>query len=142
MYWRRASSGVPSHDAAKQDGDQSTPRRLSHGWKSPSGCRNIRLDTPFSDAASVDSVTFGRVVHQQMDMVVPAVKFHQPGFEFLAHIREDGLHRLKALLAEYNAPISGHEDQMHMQREYAVPPVTQAGVCLSWRTLHFPCKWF
>jgi hypothetical protein len=83
-----------------------------------------------------------RVVHQLMDVVVPAVKFHQPGFEFLAHIREDGLHRLKVLLAEYNALISGHEDQMHMQREYAVPPVTQVGVGFSWRTLHFPCRWF
>jgi hypothetical protein len=62
-----------------------------------------------------------------MDVIVPAVKFHQRGFEVLAHVGKDGLHRLKVLLAEYVAPISGHEDQMHMQREYAVPPVPQVG---------------
>jgi hypothetical protein len=67
-----------------------------------------------------------------MDVIVPAVKFHQRGFEVLAHVGKDGLHRLKVLLREYVAPISGHEDQMHMQGEYAVPPVPQVGVCFPW----------
>jgi hypothetical protein len=44
-----------------------------------------------------------------MDVVVPAVKFHQPGFEVLAYVGKDGLHRLKVLLREYVAPISDHE---------------------------------
>lgn len=61
-----------------------------------------------------------------------AVKFHQLGFEVLAHAGKDGLHCLKVLFPEHIAPISGDEYQVHMQGKDTVPSVPQIVICLAW----------
>lgn len=63
---------------------------------------------------------FGRVMHQEMDMVLLAIEFHEFGLEIPAHILKYVPHGVQDSLCEDFSAILGHEDEMHMQVEDAV----------------------
>lgn len=65
----------------------------------------------------------GRVVDEQMDVVVFAVELHQLSIKILTHACQDQLHGIEMLLPEHVAPIFGYEYQMNVKRKYTVPSV-------------------
>lgn len=67
---------------------------------------------------------FGRIVHQQMNVVVLAVKLDQLRFKLLANVGKHAAHILKNGFGEHMAAVFGHKDQMNMKIEYTVPPVS------------------
>lgn len=66
----------------------------------------------------------GRVVDQQMHMIMFAVELHQLSLKVLADAGQDGVHGLQVLLLEHIAPVLGNEYQMHMQDKDTVPSVS------------------
>ena len=67
-----------------------------------------------------------------MHRVMFAIEPDRPGLEVLANVCEDPVHRVQVLLVEHVAPVPGDENQMHVKRENAVPPVAKFAVCFSW----------
>ena len=66
---------------------------------------------------------FGRVVDQQMHVVVVAVELHQLGIKILADTCENQLHGIEMFFVEHVAPILGYEYQMNMEGKYAMSSV-------------------
>src|SRR5690606_30797752 len=67
----------------------------------------------------------GRVVHQQVDVIVLAVELHQFRLEVGADAGEDVTQVVEDFLGEHFAPVFGHEDQMHVHQKDAVPTVRE-----------------
>src|SRR6266702_6415450 len=63
---------------------------------------------------------FGRVFHEQVDVVVFAVHLHQRGVRVRADVGEDAAQEVDSLCVEHTAAIFCYEDQMHVQLENAV----------------------
>ena len=62
----------------------------------------------------------GRVVDQQVYVIVFAVELHQLGIKIFADACDNQLHGIEMLLLEHIAPILGYEYQMNMEGKYAV----------------------
>ena len=63
----------------------------------------------------------GRVVHQQVDVIVLTVELNQFRLEVGTDAGEYPVQVIEDFLGEHFAAIFGHKDQMHMHQEYAVP---------------------
>ena len=66
----------------------------------------------------------GRIVDQQMHMVVFAIELHQLRIKILAHAGEYQMHGIKMLLFEHVATIFCYEYQVDMKGENAMSSVT------------------
>jgi hypothetical protein len=77
---------------------------------------------------------FGRIAHQEMDMVLRAMEFPEVGLEIPADILEYSPHGVQDGLGEDFPAVLGHEDEMHMQVENAVPARADIA-CLSHRPM-------
>ena len=69
----------------------------------------------------------GRVVHQQMNMIVPAVHLDHLRLEIGADRGEDLAHVVPHRLGEHMATVFGYEDQMDVERKDAVPTAPKIG---------------
>ena len=70
----------------------------------------------------------GRIVDQQMYVIVFAVELHQLGIKILADACENQLHGIEMLFLEHVAPILGYEYQMHMKSENTMPSMAQIAI--------------
>jgi len=64
---------------------------------------------------------FRWIVHQEMNMVFLPVKLYEIGLEVTAHVLEYAAHGIQDGLCEDFSAILGHEHEVHMQVENAVP---------------------
>ncbi len=66
----------------------------------------------------------GRILHQQMRMIVLAVHLHQRGLEVQAHAAEDAAQRIDGRAVEHLAAVFRHKDQVDVHLENAVSSVS------------------
>lgn len=74
---------------------------------------------------------FGRVVDQQMHVVVVAVELHQLGIKILADTGENQLHGIEMFFVEHVAPILGYEYQVHMKSENTMPSMAKIAIYIA-----------
>lgn len=65
----------------------------------------------------------GRIVHQQMHMVILAVELHQFCLKVSTDAGEDHAQVIENFFGEDAAAVFGHKDQMNVHSEYTVPAV-------------------
>ena len=65
----------------------------------------------------------GRIVDQQMYVIVFAVELHQLGIKILADACENQLHGIEMLFLEHVASILCYEYQVNMEGKYAMSSV-------------------
>jgi hypothetical protein len=75
----------------------------------------------------------GRVVNQQVDVVVLAVELDQFGTEAVAHLDHDFFTAAQEFVGEHSTPVFGCEDQMSMQGVDDGSPPADIGVRFSSR---------
>ena len=66
---------------------------------------------------------FGRVVHQQVNVIVLTIEFHQLRFKVGAHTGEDFLKVGQNSVGEYITPVLSHKDQMDVHLKNTVSAV-------------------
>lgn len=79
----------------------------------------------------------GRVVEQQMDVIVFAVELHQLGLEISANAGKNQPHRIQMLFPEHVSSIFCDEYQVNMKCKHTMPAVPQIAISLAW-TCHKP----
>ena len=79
--------------------------------------RSRREDTPLRLFTSFGIAARGRVLHQQMHMIILAVARPQFGAEVFAHVGEDGpAASSQRRIVQDAAPVFCHEDQVDVER--------------------------
>lgn len=61
-----------------------------------------------------------RVVHQQVNVVVPAVHLHQLRFEIVADIGEDRTKTVDGISVKYSISVLRDEDQVNMKLKHTM----------------------
>ena len=107
MDWRTMQIGAPPQEEAKQDGDHSTPFRLF---------------------TSLETAPFGRVLHQQVDMIILAIHLDELRLKVGAGPGTDGTQATDGVAIEYFAAIFRHKDPMDVHLKNAVHSVSNTVV--------------
>ncbi len=63
----------------------------------------------------------GRVLNEQVDVVVLPIEFHQGGSEVGTHVCEHALEQVQVLGREHSAAVLGNEDQVYVESENTAP---------------------
>ena len=70
---------------------------------------------------------FRRIFHQEMHMVIFPVAVHQHRFKVLADLCKDVTQGHMGSFRQDTPAVFGHEDQMHMELEYAMSASAKIG---------------
>ncbi|CDW92735.1 conserved hypothetical protein [Thiomonas sp. CB2] len=70
----------------------------------------------------------GRILDQQMHMIVLSIHLDQLRLEIGAGFGKEGAQALDGVAIEHSVAVFRHKDQMHMHLENAVPPVSNVVV--------------
>ena len=114
------SSGAPPREAAKHDGDRSTPFRQRPAI-SGRKLRRRRLETPLRLLASLWDGHLRRIADERMRMAVLAVASVKAGAEVRADFREDAAQVLHGRFRQHVPAAFRDEDRMDVEREEVVP---------------------
>jgi hypothetical protein len=77
--------------------------------------RRYRAETPFQAVRQLGDGDLGRVVDEQVEVIVFAVELAEFGFEVGAYLARDLLAPGEHGVGEHTTPVLGDEDQMDLQ---------------------------
>ena len=86
---------------------------------------------PLERSDQIGQGHLGRVVDQQMHMVMFAVELHQLSLKILAHACENQLHGIEVLFLEHVASILCYEYQVHMKSENTMPSMAKIAIYIA-----------
>ena len=83
---------------------------------------------PLERSDQIGQGHLGRVVQQQVNVIVFAVELHQLSIKILADACENQSHGIEVLFLEHVTPILGYEYQVHMKSENTMPSMAQIAI--------------
>ena len=86
---------------------------------------------PLERSDQIGQGHLGRVVQQQVNVIVFAVELYQLSIKILADACENQLHGIEVLFLEHVASILGYEYQVHMKSENTMPSMAKIAIYIA-----------